>query len=592
VESVFVQGLPADEDLTGLKFAPDGRLFVTHRAGDVLVIKDGILLPQPFVTVDADTAGTEYGLVGIAFDPDFQSNGYVYLSYTARSPTTHQRVSRFTARGDFADPASEVVLLELGTIRGGAHVGGGMAFGPDGKLYIGVGEALVASNSQSLDTGYGKMLRINRDGSIPADNPFYEIATGRNRAIWALGLRNPFSFAFDAQTGRMLINDTGAVTFEEINEGIAGANYGWPETDGYSRDPRFTGPLHVYPHGPGQAEGCAIDAGTFYRPAHPTFPRQYVGMYFFMDFCNNWIRVLDPDSGSVTGFAKDLYTNNRYTVLVGLEVGPDGALYWINRSDSAIYRLQYTGTLTPYIGKEPADLTVQAGSPATLEVRASGDALTYQWQRNGVDIPDATSSVLVLPAPLPVDSGSRFRCIVANGLGRVMSESAMLTVVPPSATYDSDPPQTWTVGETRSYEVLVTNTGLGTWNAGGLNIVRLGVHFGGDSDEPNNEWQTDERFTLPRDVPVGASITIPVTVTAPLVPGDYVLRHRMIKELVVWFDQIEMMNVTVTREFRLPVLLSLAGATGLMVLGPALLAFLVVVGRAGRLRRLIEIAWP
>ncbi len=592
VESTYAAGLP-DEDLTGLKFAPDGRLFVTHRAGEVHVIKDGLVLPQPLVSLDVDTAGTEYGLVGIALDPDFEANGYFYLSYTARTPMAHQRVSRFTAVGDVADPASELVLLELGAIAGGGHVGGGMAFGPDGMLYIGLGEAMVPARAQSLGTGYGKLLRINRDGSIPVDNPFYGIATGENRAIWAMGLRNPFSFAFDSVTGRLFINDTGQSTFEEINDGVSGANYGWPEHEGYAVDARFTGPIHSYRHmWEGEAGGCAIDAGTFYRPANPTFPRQYLGQYFFMDFCQGWIHVLDPETGSVSSFVKDLHTYGRRTFFVGLEVGPDGALYWINRSDRAIYRLQYTGTLNPVIGTQPADIMVQVGSPAIFEVRASGDALTYQWQRNGVDLVGATSSVLTLEAPLYEDSGSRFRCVVMNGLGRAVSISARLTVLPPSATYESNPPTTWAPGETNTYDVKVTNTGPDTWNARGVNIVRLGVHFGGSSDEPNQGWLTDQRFELPTDVRPGASVVIPVTVTAPLDAGEHVLRHQMIKELIVWFDDIDRTNVTVAYEFQWPVVLLIGGATAVAVLGSAYVTYVVVLGRAAWLGRLLKRAWP
>src|SRR5205823_6118401 len=112
------------------------------------------------------------------------------------------------------------------------HNGGATHFGPDGKLWIAVGENANGANSQTLTNLLGKMLRINSDGTIPTDNPFYNTATGQNRAIWALGLRNPYTFTFQPGTGRMHINDVGQNTWEEIDVGVAGANYGWPSTEG------------------------------------------------------------------------------------------------------------------------------------------------------------------------------------------------------------------------------------------------------------------------------------------------------------------------------------------------------------------------
>src|SRR4029077_7857856 len=149
----------------------------------------------------------ERGLLGVALDPNFQSNHFLYVYYTATTPAVHNRVSRFTANGDVAVPNSELILLELNNLSSATnHNGGAMHFGPDGKLYIAVGENANGSNSQTLANLLGKMLRINADGTIPDDNPFVGTATGQNRAIWAMGLRNPFTFAFQPGTGRMFIN--------------------------------------------------------------------------------------------------------------------------------------------------------------------------------------------------------------------------------------------------------------------------------------------------------------------------------------------------------------------------------------------------
>ncbi len=231
----------------------------------------------------------------MALDPRFADNGHVYVCYVAPRPYVHHRISRFTARGDVALPGSEVVLFEgddqakLGGAVPAGHQGGAIHFGKDGKLYVALGDQTAGMPAQAMTTLQGKLLRLNPDGSIPDDNPFYRTARGKYRAIWALGLRNPFTFAVQPGTGRILINDVGQGTWEEVNEGVAGANYGWPVTEGPTSDPRFRGPIHHYP--------VASIAGGAFCPTGATagFPRQYQGKYFFMDFVRGWIKVLDPD---------------------------------------------------------------------------------------------------------------------------------------------------------------------------------------------------------------------------------------------------------------------------------------------------------
>jgi glucose/arabinose dehydrogenase len=266
-------------------FAPDGRMFVTEQKGDVRVIKDGVLLPAPFVSLDVSSAG-ERGADGIVVDPDFATNDYVYVYYTAKTPRVHNRVSRFTAAGDIAAAGSETVIFDLDTLDAGSfiHNGGGMHFGADGKLYVAAGENGSGDRAQSLSTTLGKVLRINPDGSIPTDNPFYGQTTGNNGAIWALGFRNPFTFDIEHGTGQTFVNDVGQATWEEIDAVTAGANFGWPRAEGPSDDPRFTTPLYAYHHTPGDPTGCAIGGGTFYDPpvgAAGVFPADFAGEDLF-----------------------------------------------------------------------------------------------------------------------------------------------------------------------------------------------------------------------------------------------------------------------------------------------------------------------
>lgn len=317
---------------TAMEFAPDGRLFVCQQAGRLRVIKNQTLLGTDFVTLSVNSSG-ERGLLGIAFDPNFAVNQYVYVYYTVSTPI-HNRVSRFTANGDVAVPGSEVVILELENLSATNHNGGAIHFGPDGKLYVAVGENAVSSNSQVLTNRLGKMLRIDSDGTIPTDNPFYLTATGVNRSIWALGLRNPFTFGFDPTSGRMFINDVGAGTWEEINDGIAGSNYGWPGYEGPTAPPPFRNPLYGYQHSTGTPTGCAIVGGAFYNSATGHYPADFAGDYFYADLCGGWVWRYDNAAGTATEFITGISSP------VDLKIGPqDGDLYYLAIGSGRVFRV-------------------------------------------------------------------------------------------------------------------------------------------------------------------------------------------------------------------------------------------------------------
>src|SRR5262249_5989567 len=280
---------------TAMTIAPDGRIFVCEQGGALRVIKGGKLLPEPFVKLDV-TAEWERGLIGVALHPRFPETPHVFVCYVTARPFVHHVVSRFTADGDRAVPGSEKVLLEGddqskmgGTIPAG-HQGGCLKFGPDGKLYVAIGEQTAGMPSQKLDTLLGKILRINEDGTIPESNPFVKTAAGKYRAIWCLGLRNPFVFDFQAGTGRMFINDVGQSRLEEINEGVAGANYGWPHSEGPTANKDHRSPVHAY----GRGVGRCICGGAFYPAKSGPFPAGGAGRDFFSELMDHWVCVLDP----------------------------------------------------------------------------------------------------------------------------------------------------------------------------------------------------------------------------------------------------------------------------------------------------------
>ncbi|HKO57483.1 MAG TPA: PQQ-dependent sugar dehydrogenase [Thermoanaerobaculia bacterium] len=333
VPSGFTQTILTDviNTPTAMAMAPDGRIFVCQQGGALRVVKNDALLATPFVTLTVNSAG-ERGLLGVAFDPDFLTNQFVYVYYTATTPLIHNRISRFTAAGDVAAPGSEYVLFEFNNLSATNHNGGALHFGRDRKLYAAVGENAVPSNSQTLSNLLGKMHRLNNDGSIPIDNPFYGTASGVNRSIWALGLRNPFTFGIHPVSGRIFIDDVGEGTWEEINDGMAGGNYGWPTTEGPTNNPSFITPTYYYANA--NAPECAIAGGTFYAPEVRQFPASFVESYFFSDLCGGWIHRLNTSNVS----------NDFVTAISGpvdLLVGHDGSLYWLDRS-GALGRIRWS----------------------------------------------------------------------------------------------------------------------------------------------------------------------------------------------------------------------------------------------------------
>jgi glucose/arabinose dehydrogenase len=448
VETQIASGLSSP---TAMDFAPDGRLFVCLQGGNLRLIKNGALLPTPFLKLTVDSSG-ERGLLGVAFDPNFATNDFVYVYYTVPGSTAHNRVSRFTANGDVAVAGSEVVLLNLDNLSSATnHNGGAIHFGPDGKLYVAVGENANGANSQTLTNVLGKVLRLNSDGTIPTDNPFFNTA-GARKEIWALGLRNPFTFAFQPGTGRLFINDVGQSTWEEIDDGIAGSNYGWPTTEGFTSDPNFRSPLFEYGHGSSSTTGCAIVGGGFYNPSVAQFPASYVGKYFFADLCTGWIRLFDPSNNTAADFASGISSP------VDLKVAADGSLYYLSIGSASVFKVQFSGT-APSITTQPSNQTVVQGQPATFMVSASGSTpLSYQWQRNQVNISGANASSYMIASTAFADNGAKFRCVVSNAFGNATSNEATLTVNAPPNINTNPADQTVTQGQPATFMVSASGS--------------------------------------------------------------------------------------------------------------------------------------
>ncbi|MFL5754007.1 MAG: PQQ-dependent sugar dehydrogenase [Bacteroidia bacterium] len=414
------------DQATAMRFAPDGRLFVCQRGGTVMVIKNGTVLSTPFVTLTVDQNG-ERGISGIAFDPNFNTNKYVYIYYSCTTPSIHNRLSRFTANGDVALAGSEHVLLDAEPVTDVFHNGGGLAFGPDGKLYLSMGEDNKPSNAQNLGTYKGKLLRMNSDGSAPADNPYSSSTSEITKKIWCLGLRNPYTLAIQPGTGKIFINNVGSDYWEEVHDGtVKNKNFGWPAVEGFGTDPAYTNPVFAYPHDSVGQHGCAITGGTFFNPTSTNYPASYTGKYFYMDYCNGWLYYLTLGSQVTnTKFATGLYTKN-----LALQVGPDGNLYYLNRDGTraGVYKIIYSNNNSPVITSQPASQSITQGQPVTFSVSSSGATpLNYQWKKNGSAISGATSSIYSINSVQQSDAG-QYSVVVSNNYGTATSSNATLTV--------------------------------------------------------------------------------------------------------------------------------------------------------------------
>jgi glucose/arabinose dehydrogenase len=393
---------------TAIAAAPDGRVFIAEQTGALRVWKDGRLLDEPFARLHV-TEYWERGLIGVVLHPEFPKQPFVYTLAVTDQPFVHHVLSRFTADDDVASPGSEKILFEgddqsrLGGNVPAGHQGGPLRFGHDGKLYISIGEQTAGEPAQRLDTLQGKILRLNPDGSIPEDNPFFRPATGKYRAIYARGVRNSFGLAVQpaADGGRMFFTDVGASAFEEVNELASGGNYGWPRAEGYSTNAPFKSPLYAYPPVIGRSivggafypKTCVaadvrrltlpsgIDGGKGSEPPHAgCYPDKWRGRLFFADFMNHWLKALDPNAPTnVMTFARG------FNGPIAVELAPDGSLLVLNRgtiwrdpkkfatNSGSLVRIRYTGQTPAQVSSRPPGKLSATGlfrSLATLEPRA------------------------------------------------------------------------------------------------------------------------------------------------------------------------------------------------------------------------------
>lgn len=329
-----------------------GRMFVLEQAGRVWIVRDGLVEPVPFMDISplVSTSANERGLLGLAFHPDYAENGVFYVHYSTRNPDGDTVLARYRvseSNPDLADLNSAQVIFTLRQPYPN-HNGGQIAFGPDGYLYVGLGDGGAAGDplnaGQTPDTLLGKILRLDVDSSdtyaIPEDNPAFTVNPALAPEVWAWGLRNPWRFSFDRATGDLYIADVGQNMLEEINfqpaDSPGGENYGWRVFEGTQRYSSEAAPAnHVLPifeynHG----EGCSVTGGYVYRGAEmPALD----GVYFFGDYCFGRVWATWRDASGA--FQTQVFLPDTDLIISSFGEDEDGELYLLDHGQGRVLKL-------------------------------------------------------------------------------------------------------------------------------------------------------------------------------------------------------------------------------------------------------------
>jgi glucose/arabinose dehydrogenase len=453
VEETVVNGLSFP---TAMTVARDGAVYIAEKGGTLRIVRDGVLGTDPVLSLAVNSAG-ERGLIGLelgyASDSSTRPES-LFTYYTTATAPAHNRLSRFALSGDQVVPGSETVLFDLEPVSATNHNGGSIVL-RNNVLYVAVGDHGTSSNAQRLDNRFGKVLAVNQDGSIPPNMPFVDQTTGPNQSIWALGLRNPFGMELDPATGRLYADDAGQNSFEEVNEIVRGGNYGWPQTEGPTNDPRFIGPIFSYPTG--SSGSSVIVGGAVYSPTISRFPEEFRGDLFVADFTGG-IRVLDLTTHEATPFL-----TNSDSFLTDLATAPDGSLYVLGYS--ALTGTSATGSLnrvrfvqpvarpgasegnSDFDGDGKADFAVYGIDSAEWTIRNStGGDVTFAFGSPGMDEPipadydgDGRADLAVFRSNSDLVPGAA-HWFVRLSSGGVINQAfgQAVTDVPVPADYDGD----------------------------------------------------------------------------------------------------------------------------------------------------------
>lgn len=447
-------------EATAMAHAPDGRIFMAERSGRVKVFQNGTVATVHTVTT---TTASEQGLLGITLHPDFAANGKCYIFYTNPDMTRHYLDVIVISAANQVTSVNRV--MEFDPIINGFHNGGALLF-KGGLLYIAIGESNSSAESAKLDTYRGKILRLTEDGQPAPGNPYYNEAgaSRQKRSIWAIGMRNPWRMSLDPVSQKLFVIDVGG-NYEEINDvtnpdPARNYNYGWDQ-NGRSGPDQAANTIQAAFYYPHPNWGCAITSGVFFNPPSTNYPPQYRNRFYFSDWCNQWYRSVDA-SNPGAGY-QEFATGSGFDKILGTSVGVDGNIYFFKyNSNGSLWRIEYDNNQAPAIVNHPVSASVVAGDPATFTVVASGATpLSYQWQKNGVNIAGATAATYQIAQTTAADAGN-YRCVVTNPIGNITSNAATLTILPFNA---------------RPVPHILTPSGTLTWN------VLDQVNFSGEATD-------------------------------------------------------------------------------------------------------------
>ncbi|HEY3062089.1 MAG TPA: PQQ-dependent sugar dehydrogenase, partial [Chloroflexota bacterium] len=468
---------------TNFAFVGDGRMFILEKHGRVRVFKDGALLSTPLIDIsDRVNDYFDRGLLGVAIDPDFPNNGYIYLLFTYEddinryTTTKTARLTRYTVQGDLASPSSEVVILghwvgsgceafpagfDCIPSDGLSHSIGTVAFAPDGSLFMTAGDAAsfsivdpLALRAQNLDSLGGKLLHFDKNGNGFATNPFYNGDVSANRSkVWDYGLRNPYRFTFRPGSNVPYIGQVGWNAWEDIYVGQPGRNFGWPcyegnfVQDGYSSYPvcqtlyqqssTRTFPFLSYQHYGG---GTAITMGFF--ETGNNFPAQYQGRLFYGDYGHGFIKTLQADASDVLvpGSVTDFLAEPSGDGPVAIYQGPDSYLYYIAINTQQLRRIRFIDPSSPPTASAGASPT-NGLLPLTVQFSSAGSSdpnnrpLTYSW-----NFGDGASSSAANPSHTYTIAGAYNATLtVTNNVPASANSSVLITAGsrPPTAAITS-----------------------------------------------------------------------------------------------------------------------------------------------------------
>jgi uncharacterized repeat protein (TIGR01451 family) len=499
-----------------LTFAPNGDIYIGEQSGIIRIFRNGSLLATPLGTLPNVFSGGECGLLGMALDPNYASNGYIYISYTpnvtnkAGVTQVFARLSRFTVVNGSLDPTTEKIYYQGNQVQNLHHPGNDLKIGPDGKLWWSVGDNVPAiTNGETLTNIYGKMLRFNLDGSVPSDNPFVNVPNAVPY-IYAYGIRNPFRMTF-LPDGKPMVEDTGSSFWEELDTIQAGGNYGWPFVEGNCGSCGYINPAYAYGHDPvdGAVSAIAAYSGS-------TFPQAYDHVVFFGDYNRGDIEAVSFDPSYQTETSQSVFDSSAGTI-ADLVEGPDGNLYYVSIFEGTFTEISAPGPFRPTASASasvpagPAPLTVQLSSAGSSD--PYGKALSYSWNFGDGSAPSTAAN----PTHTYTTPGVHTATVTVSNGSQASTATTQVDVgpSPPSAAISA--PTTYNAGDTVAFTGSATDPADGTLPP---SAYRWTVDFYSHGVlQPSYSNEVAYPFAGPFNGVTGGTFTIPTDPSQ--VPGSF-----------------------------------------------------------------------